>query len=97
MLHLLSIPALQQELLERIDGEDDVILRQAATLNALTGHAGNGPLSRLLARQCRVYVLREMLAVYGIEASRVMSGVDIIDYAGFVDLTIVNSVIHSWS
>ncbi len=96
MLHLLSQPPLQQALIERIADGDDVVLQQAMVWSAFTGHADNSKLLQLLARQCRVFVMQEMLTVNGIENSQILAGVDIIDYAFLVDLTVKNPVVHSW-
>ena len=96
MLHLVSLPVLQQEIVERIAAEDDVVLQQGAVWAVLKGHAGNAKLLRLLAQGCRIYVLQEMLTVNGIETPHVIAGVNIIDYAGLVELTVKNPVIHTW-
>lgn len=96
MLHLVSQASLQQEIVERIDIGDDVVLQQGAVWAVLTGHVDNAKLLRLLALPCQVYVLREMLTVYGIEVSQVLTGIRITDYPGLVDLTVKNPVIHTW-
>lgn len=96
MLHLVSLSPLPQEVIERMAFEDDVVLQQGTIWSALSGHAENTKVSQLTVKGCRVYVLRELLEVNGIEASQVFSGVNIIDYPGLVELTVKNPVIHTW-
>ncbi|MDD1622679.1 MAG: sulfurtransferase TusB [Methylococcaceae bacterium] len=96
MLHLVSQAPLRQEIVERIVGGDDVVLQRGTVWAALSGHADNAKLLQLLAKSSRIYVLREMLEVNGIESSRVLEGVNIIDYSGLVDLTVKNPLIHTW-
>jgi len=95
MLHLVS-QALQQAIVERIAAGDDVVLQQVSVWAALNGHADNAKLLQLFALPSQVYVLREMLEVNGIETSRLLAGVKVIDYPGLVDLTVKNPVIHTW-
>lgn len=96
MLHLLSQAPLRQEIVERIVAGDDVVLQQSTVWAAISGHADNAKLIQLLAQSSQIYVLREMLEVNGIESSRVLEGVNVIDYPGLVDLTVKNPVIHTW-
>lgn len=96
MLHLISIPVLQQEIVDRIAAGDDVVLQQGAVWAAFNGHADNLKLLHLFSRQASVYVLQEMLTVNGIEPSQLIIGVNVIDYAGLVELSVKNPVIHTW-
>ncbi|MCQ8116351.1 sulfurtransferase complex subunit TusB [Methylomonas rosea] len=96
MLHLLSQLPLQAAVIERIGNGDDVVLMDGAVCAALAGHSGNALLRQLLSQSCRVYALQEMLLVHGIDQQRVLAGVESVDYAGLVELTVKNPVIHSW-
>ena len=96
MLHLLSLAVLSQEVVSRIGEADDVVLQQDLVWTVLLGHADNAKLLQLFAIGCQVYVLQDMLAVHGIKNSAVLAGVKIIDYPGLVELTVKNSVIHTW-
>lgn len=96
MLHLISQSVLHQAVVERLAAGDDVVLMQGPVWSALKGHAGNTRLLQLFAQDCRVYVLQELLTVNGIEISRLLAGVNVIDYSGLVALTVKNPVIHSW-
>ena len=96
MLHLVSVSNFQQEIVERIAAGDDVVLQQGAILAAINGHAGNSKLLQLLAQESRVYVLQDMLAVYGIKPGQMLAGLKVVDYAGLVELTVKNPVILTW-
>ena len=96
MLHLLSQLPLQAPIIERIGCGDDVVLMDGAVCAALAGHSGNVLLRQLLSQSCRVYALHEMLLVHGVTPQLLLSGVESIDYAGLVELTVRNPVIHSW-
>ena len=43
-----------------------------------------------------VYVLLGDLAARGLREDRIISGVEAVDYAGFVDLTVNNATTQSW-
>jgi tRNA 2-thiouridine synthesizing protein B len=96
MLHLLSQLPLQTAVIERIGSGDDVVLMDGAVCAALAGHSGNALLRQLLSQSCRIYALQEMLLVHGVEPLLLLSGVESVDYAGLVELTVQNPVIHSW-
>ncbi|WP_446808438.1 sulfurtransferase complex subunit TusB [Methylomonas sp. 2BW1-5-20] len=96
MLHLLSQLPLQAAVVERIGDGDDVVLMDNAVCAALGGHGGNVLLQRLLAANCRIFALNEMLQAHGVEPQFLLSGVEQVDYAGLVELTVKNPVIHSW-
>lgn len=96
MLHLLSTGALQSEMVERIAPGDDVVLQQGVVWAALIGHADNAKLQQLMLKNCRIFVLQEMLTLNGIEISRLLPVIVIIDYPGLVELTVKNPVIQSW-
>ncbi|OAI08574.1 DsrH/TusB family sulfur relay protein [Methylomonas methanica] len=96
MLHLLSQLPLQAAVIERIGNGDDVVLMDGAVCASLAGHSGNALLRQLLSQSCRIYALQEMLLVHGIDQRHVLAGVESVDYAGLVELTVRNPVIHSW-
>jgi tRNA 2-thiouridine synthesizing protein B len=96
MLHLISQAPLRQEIVERIAAGDDVVLQQGTVWAALNGHADNSKLLHLIAEGCQVYVLSEILEVNGIEIPQVLTGINVIDYPGLVELTVKNPAIHTW-
>lgn len=96
MLHLIFQTPLTVAVVERLGTTDSIVLQGAAVWNALQGHMLNASLIRLLEHNARLYVLQEDLQVNGIERSRLLSGVEVIDYDGLVDLTVANSRIQTW-
>lgn len=97
MLHLLSQLPLQAAIIERIGSGDDVVLMDGAVCAARAGHCANDLLRQLLKQSCRVYALQEMLLVHGVEPQCLLSGLESVDYAGLVKLTVRNPVIHTWN
>jgi sulfur relay protein TusB/DsrH len=96
MLHLMALPGLPQEMLERIAAGDDVLLQYGLVWLATQGHADNGKVRALLAKPCRIYVMQDMLQASGIAQESLLTGVSVIDYPGLVALTVTNPVIHTW-
>lgn len=96
MLHLIAESTLSQALVERIAGEDDVVLQAGSVWAAFAGHSDNAKLSGLLAKGCHVYALSDVLAMNGIGHRQLLAGVAPIDYAQLVELTVKNPVIHTW-
>lgn len=96
MLHLLSLATLSQALVDRIGDGDDLILQQGCIWCARKGHVDNHLLYTLMAKTCRIYVLKDMLTVYGIDASELLTGIALIDYSDFVNLSVKNPVIQTW-
>lgn len=96
MLHLVSAPTLSLEVVERTARGDDIVLQHGSLWAAVKGHADNDKLLSLQGGACQIFVLQEMLAVDGIEMSRLLAGVNIIDYPGLVELSVKNPVIHTW-
>ncbi|MCP3867552.1 MAG: sulfurtransferase complex subunit TusB [Gammaproteobacteria bacterium] len=48
------------------------------------------------AQGVKIYVLGPDLKARGIDAARLIDGVDVVDYAGFVDLTIEHDKVVAW-
>ncbi|MDD4914566.1 MAG: DsrH/TusB family sulfur metabolism protein [Methylococcales bacterium] len=96
MLHLISLPVLQPEIIERIAAGDDVLLQHNLVWLAKQGHSDNARLLELLRRPCGVYVMQDMLTACGMAPDGILPGVSIIDYSGLVELTVKNPVIHTW-
>jgi tRNA 2-thiouridine synthesizing protein B len=97
MLHLFTNTSILPEFLERIAPGDDVVLLQASTWAALMANRHNPELSGLLAQSSNLFVLVEMLKLYGIQPHRLLPGVAIIDYSGLVDLAVKNEQIATWN
>lgn len=96
MLHLISDSYLAQAVVERIAGHDDVVLQAGSAWATYTGHQDNAQLIQLLSQGSGVYVLKDVLAMQGIDLQNLLPGVQAIDYQGLVELTVKHSVIHTW-
>ena len=68
--------------------------------NAVLRLLQHGQISARLTQQLgnnRLYVLSEDLVVRGITVDQLIKGIEVIDYARLVELTINHPVIQSWA
>ena len=72
------------------------LLQQDMVWAVIAGHADNKKLLQLISSTMSGLCFAGTLTVNGIEITRVLTGVEIIDYAGLVELTVKNPVIHTW-
>lgn len=96
MLHLLTENSLSSMVTERIAANDDLVLQGGAIWAAYLGHADNHQLLDLLARDCRIFAMRDLLVASGIAPQQLLPGVTAIDYPELVALTVQHPVIHTW-
>ncbi|MDD5462716.1 MAG: sulfurtransferase complex subunit TusB [Methylococcales bacterium] len=96
MLHLISQSPIDTAVLGRIDSGDDVVFLENSVLRVLQKSSLSDTLTRLLDGN-RLYVLSEDIQVRGITSDELVEGIEVIDYAGLVALTVKNPVIQSWS
>jgi tRNA 2-thiouridine synthesizing protein B len=96
MLHLVFQSPIETAILERIEAGDVVVFLENAVLRVLRNGLLDEPLTQLLSTN-RLCVLLEDVIVRGIAADELVEGIDVIDYAGLVELTVGNRVIQSWS
>ncbi len=95
MLHIISQSPLADAVFDRIDDGDVVIFIE----NAVLCLHRDGRFAELLNRKqklIRMYVLLVDLEARGIALQKLVSGIEAVDYTGFVELTIENAVIQSW-
>jgi tRNA 2-thiouridine synthesizing protein B len=95
VLHLLSQSPIEAAVLERVDSGDVVVFLENAALRILQNGNVNHPLLQQLGRS-RLCVLSDDLAVRGINSNELIEGIEVIDYAELVELTINNPIIQSW-
>ncbi len=96
MLHLIFQSPIEAAILDRIDSGDVVVFLENAVLRAIQ----NSDISDALTQQLgsnRLCVLSDDIAVRGIVPNELVKGIEVIDYAGLVELTADNPVIQSWS
>jgi len=95
VLHLIFQSPVEIAILERIDPGDDVVFLENSVLRILQNGLLRDTLTQLLTRS-RLYVLSENIEVRGITTYELIKGIEVIDYAGLVALTVKNPVIQSW-
>jgi len=96
MLHLLTENSLSAEVSERIAAGDCLVLQGGAVWAAYLGHADNYKLLDLLANDCSIFAMHDLLAASGIAAQQLLPGITAIDYPELVALTVQHPLIHTW-
>ncbi|MGV6826660.1 MAG: sulfurtransferase complex subunit TusB [bacterium] len=72
-----------------------VLLIEDAVYAAMKGTAVESKVTSAMADK-KFYALGPDLAARGISTDRVIDGVELVDYAGFVDLVETNDKVQSW-
>ena len=76
---------------------DAVLLIEDAVLGAVSASSLVAELQQAMhGNSVAIYALGPDLAARGIKADRVLEGIQMVDYAGFVDLTVTNEKTQSW-
>ncbi len=96
MLHLIFQSPIEAAILERIDSGDVVVFLENAVLRTLQNSAISATLTQQLGSN-RLCVLSDDIAVRGIVPNELVKGVEVIDYAGLVELAVNSPAIQSWS
>lgn len=73
----------------------DVLLIEDAVYAALGGTRFEADLRGALER-CAIFALAEDLEARGIGLHTLIPGIEVVDYAGFVDLAVRNDSVQSW-
>ena len=99
MLHIVNKSPFERNALESCLGHasegDAVLLIEDAVIGAVAGAKSATLLMSALSTKA-IYVLGEDLAARGIETSRLAQGLQVVDYSGFVDLTVQHDKTQSW-
>lgn len=74
---------------------DDILLIEDAVYAATPDTAVSARMEEAV-RKLGVYALGPDLSSRGIEQNRLLEGIEVVDYAGFVDLTVRNEKVQSW-
>jgi len=72
-----------------------VLLLEDGIYAALRGTTFEPTLRAVLGR-ARVYVLGPDLAARGMEPARLVEGIEVVDYDGFVDLVVAHDKVQAW-
>lgn len=97
MLHMVFQSLNDNPILERLGSDNDVIFFEKAIFCL----SKKGKFADMLMTQFqygnRLYVFKDDIEAGGITLDELIVGVIVIDYADWVDLTVQNSVIQSWT
>ncbi len=74
---------------------DAILLIEDAVIAALSGTAFEGKMADA-ARTMRLAVLGPDLAARGLDPAKVVTGITVVDYAGFVDLAAETKATNAW-
>lgn len=96
MLHLIFQSPIETALLERIDSGDVVVFLENAVLRVLQNSSISDTLTRQLGSN-RLCVLSDDIAIRGIASDELVKGIEVIDYAGLVELTVNNPIVQTWA
>jgi tRNA 2-thiouridine synthesizing protein B len=96
MLHLIAQSPIDSAIFQRLGAGDDLLFLDKAVLNILQKGQLNETLTALLA-QHQLYALANDVEIRGIIPEELLKGIIVIDYAGFVELSVQNSLIQTWS
>ena len=72
-----------------------VLLIEDGVYGALRGTSVSDKMQGVL-ETIKVYVLEPDLKTRGMDQSRLLAGVELVDYGGFVDLTVAHDIVQSW-
>ena len=76
---------------------DAVLLIEDAVIGVVTGSSMAPELQIAMKdRSVSIYALGPDLTARGVKAERVLDGIQVVDYAGSVDLTVANEKTQSW-
>ena len=101
MLHIVNKSpfernALRSCLAHALSG-DAVLLIEDAVIGAVSGTSVAAELQQAInGNSVAIYALGPDLAARGVKAERMLEGIQVVDYAGFVDLTVANEKTQSW-
>ena len=95
MLHLIFQSPVQTATLERMATGDVAVFMESAVLSLMQNSNFADAISNKLNTN-RLYALSEDMVIRGIQPSELVSGLEVVDYAGLVVLTTENPLICSW-
>jgi sulfur relay protein TusB/DsrH len=96
MLHLVFQSPVEPALFERFDAGDVAVFLENSVLRLLQNSLLADSLKQQLSKN-RLCVLTDDLSIRGISTDELVNGIEVIDYAQLVKLTVDNPVIQSWT
>jgi tRNA 2-thiouridine synthesizing protein B len=99
MLHIVNKSPFERvafsSCLNHANAGDSILMIEDAAVGAVDGSSFADKLKAAMADKS-VYVLGGDLAARGMSEDRIIDGIKVVDYAGFVDLTEENETTQSW-
>lgn len=99
MLHIVNKSPFERNsfgsCLNHAQAGDSIIMIEDAAVGAIKNSSFSSAITNALNDK-KVYVLSGDLAARGIGQSRIIEGIETVDYKGFVDLTVNNETTQSW-
>ena len=99
MLHIVNKSPFEknafQSCLNHAKAGDSILMIEDAVVGAIKNSTFSDALISALNDK-KVYVLAGDLSARGIAINRIVDGIEHVDYAGFVDLTVANETTQSW-
>jgi len=72
-----------------------VLLLEDGVYGAMKGSRASGMVEKALS-DVSIYVLGADMKARGVDESKIIDGIKVIDYKGFVDLTVENDKVNAW-
>jgi len=74
---------------------NSVLLLEDGVYGAMKGSNASGMVEKALS-DVTIYVLGPDLKARGVDESKIIDGIKVVDYKGFVDLTVENDKVNAW-
>jgi tRNA 2-thiouridine synthesizing protein B len=99
VLHTVNKSPFERNALESCIGHAQpgsaILLLEDGVYGAVKGSAVADKVTQA-AKDCKLYVLGPDLAARGVSQDKLVDNVNIVDYNGFVDLTVENDTVQAW-
>ena len=98
-LHTVNISPFDRSSLEtclRLAGKGNaLVLLEDGVYGSMQGSNASGMVEKALS-DVSIYVLGADMKARGVDESKIIDGIKVIDYKGFVDLTVENDKVNAW-
>lgn len=84
-----------QSCLEHTQADSSILMFEDGVYGAMQGTKVAAAVEKAAA-SCKIYVLGPDLAARGMNEDKIISGIQVVDYGGFVDLVAENSTVQAW-
>lgn len=84
-----------QSCLQHLSGENAILMIEDGVFGAVNGTAVADDVKNAL-QGTKVYVLGPDLKARGLSEDKLIDGISVVDYAGFVELVCANDKVQSW-